>query len=467
MNKKFWTMLLVSTCWTMGAFAGLPEAVQSFEKGEYETAYPELLALSEEGNTVAAYYLGRMYQDGLGVTADKDKALHYFEMADKAQNPDAAVALGRMAIKGEGIAQNNELGLQYLKKAAYAGNENALYELGQAYEKGEGVEKNYTYAFGFYYMGALKGDKRAQLKVGKYYLQGRGIPQDYNAAVKWYVRSANQGYIPAQQEWANLRVSHPRLRNPLDAYSWFSILAAYNSDSVGQEAAARREQISRSFDGAILAAQQKKIMEWRPVPASQSVPAKERLEAIIPVVPGFNDDETTKTRLEAGAALHSDGTNYGVNGKMIETAVSTGDRGALEKAIEKSAEKGQIKAFGYYGDLLRNRFGDVAASVTWYRKGADAGDAYSQYQLGKAYCEGRGINPPDIATCYGWMLIASKTADKNLTLTVRDAIQSIEGAATTEELEKGKTVVDTYNQQQESKSTEKQNKKSPGLFNLF
>ena len=466
MKSKFSVVLLLSCMLSTPVLAGLPEAVGAFESQNYEAAYPELLGLANEGNSVAAYYLGRMYNEGLGTTADKVKAIRYFEQADKASNPDASVELGKMAINGEGTVQNTELGLQYLKKAAYAGSENALYELGKIYEEGTGVEKNYTYAFGYYYMGALKGDKRAQLVVARYYLNGRGIPQDFNAAMKWYVRAANQGYIPAQEEWAETRISNKRLMNPLDAYSWYSILAAYNSDEVGQRAAGKRDQIGSKFDSNVLASQQKKIMNWRPVPAEKSVPAVERRNAIIPVIPGYNDEATIKSRLDTGVALDLDGSAYGINGNMIENAVSSQNREPLEQLIDQAAAKGLIQAYGYYGDLLRSRFHDDAASVTWYRKGAEADEPYSQYQLGKAYCEGRGINPADVATCYGWLLQASQKADKNLALTVNGALRSIEAEALPEELEKGRQFQEELVKTQETKNTDNK-PKAPGLFNLF
>ena len=466
MKIKFVATMMLSTLLSVSAMAGLSDAVRAFDAGDYQAAYPELLSLSEEGNAVATYYLGRMYKEGLGVTADTAKAIRYFELSDKGQNPDATVELGRMAMDGEGTVQNTELGIQYLKKAAYAGSENALYELGRLYEDGTGVEKNYTYAFGFFYMGALKGDKRAQLKAAQYYLTGRGIPQDYSASMKWYTRSANQGYIPAQEEWASIRTNHPRLSNPLDAYSWYSILAAYNSEEAGQRAAAIRDEIGSGFDSNILTTQQKKIMDWRPIPASATVPPHERKEAVMPIIPGFNDETTTKERLESGVALQLDGSAYGVNGHMIEDALETMNREPMEKAITAAANGGQIKAYGYYGDLLRSRFNDDTSSVVWYRKGAEAGEPYAQYQLGKAYCEGRGINPPNVAECYSWLLPAANTADHNLSLTVRDALDSVKAMATPDELKEGEQLLAGREQKKQEENKGK-TKKAPGLFNLF
>ena len=465
MVKKIIPAFVLASCLACAAAADLNEAVRSFNKGEYQEAYPELKALSEEGNPVAAYYLGRMYREGLGTDVDTDKAVHYFEAADRGHYPDAAVALGQMVIKGEGALQDANLGEQYLKKAAYAGNNDALYALGEMYETGEGVERNYTYAFGFFYMAALKGDQRAQLKTAQYYLNGRGIPQDYKEAVKWYTRSANQGYVPAQREWAALRADNVRLRNLMDAYSWYSILAAYNSDEVGKEAAQIRDAIARTFEGHVLTAQQQKIMAWRPVPPERSVPPQERAMAIQPIIPGFNDEETIKTRLDSGDAFQTDGTAYGVTQQMVDSAVGSGDRSALETAVESAVAAGHKEAYGYYGDVLRSRFNDDKSAVIWYHKGAEAGEPYAQFQLGKSYCEGRGVETPDISVCYGWMLTALPKADPNFAPVVRNALISIEGGALPDELKKGKELAEENKAKQ--KEAEPQKPTKSGLFNLF
>lgn len=457
--------LLCSTILSVQAMAGLPEAIQSFDRKEYKNAFAEFSYLAEEGDPTAVYYLGRMYNEGLGVDKDNIKALELFQLADKGYNMDAAVQLGKMMLTGQGMAKNTDLGLQYLKKAAYAGNEDALYELGNAYLNGTGVEKDYTYAFGFYLIGALKGDKRAQTKVGQAYLSGRGIPQDYSESVKWYARAANQGYVVAQKEFAEVRETNPRLMNLLDAYAWYSILAAYNSDEIGQTAAAKRDALGLKIKNTKdLTARQQKIREWRPISAADSVPDEERRKAVLPVIPGFNDAATTQQMLEGGSVLLTDGSPYGVTTDMINDAITSQDRTALEKAVTLAGTDGKTKAYAYYGDLLRSRFDDEKGAVNWYQKGADAGDAYAQYQLAKMYCEGRGVENPDASVCYGWLLTSAKTADQNLTLSVQSAILAVEAEATADELTKGKEFAE---QQAQKAAVQQPEKKAPGLFNLF
>ena len=86
------------------------------------------------------------------------------------------------------------------------------------------------------------------------------------------------------------------------------------------------------------------------------------------------------------------------------------------------------------------------------------------FQLGKSYCEGRGINPPSPATCYGWLLLAARTTDRSLSLTVKESLRAIESLATPEELKQGKEL---FEEKTEMKNQETETKPKQKLFNLF
>ena len=159
--KKILYALLCSSLLSAPAFAGFDEAIQAFNDQNYSAALVEFSYLSDEGNADASYYLGKMYDEGLGVTQDKEKALAYFKKSDAGYNTAATLALANAFLADDKIAEYGELGVQYLKKAAYAGSGEAFYLLGNVYAAGQIVPKDYTYAFGYYLLGALKGDKKA------------------------------------------------------------------------------------------------------------------------------------------------------------------------------------------------------------------------------------------------------------------------------------------------------------------
>lgn len=451
--------LLISTA----AFAGLSEALTAFEIKRYDQAFSEFSYLADEGDATAYYYLGKMYAQGLGVEKDEQRAVEYYQKAEKAYNIDAAYELAEMLL-AEAKDKNDErfqTGLKYLKRAAYAGQANALNQLGEMYEQGNNVTKDYKSAFGFYLMGALKGDAKSQFNVARLYFSGKGAPQDYENGLKWMSRAARQGYVLAQKELALGRISEPAIRNLPEAYAWLSIIAAYNSDDVGEWARAKRNEVEKKIKKRdVLLAKQRSAREWRPVAPENSVPKSDLLLIPTPIIPGFNDPESVQAMLAQGEVLLTDGRKWGITPDLIVKASITKDFEPIEKAVNAAVEKGDTQVYAYYGDLLRSRFQNEKSAVDWYRKGAEAGDAYAQYQLAKAYCEGEGVDAARPGQCYAWLKIAEENSADTLKLTIQNALEVVEASLTPEEEKQGNDLLTEY-----KTKNAKANKKE--LMNFF
>ena len=444
MIKKTIFCLLCSTIFITPSFAGIKEGLDAYEKKEYEKAFEEFSYLANEGDNVAAYHLGLMYSDGLGVEQSKVKAAEYFLAAYKNGNLLAAEKLARMLMSGDGIEQDAENGLALLKSAALSGNKEALYTLGDMHLSGEGVEKNFVYAAGFYKLAALQGYAPAQFKLALLYLSGRGVPQDYPLAIRWLSRSANQGYVPAQKEMAIQRSSNSRLTDITEAYAWLSVIAAYNSDETGKWAAEKRDALgSKIKDGKNLTIAQQMARKWRPVEASKTVP-KQELSAPLPIIPGFNDDETLrKLSEEQQQTVLSDALVFGISSDEVEDALVAHDVEKLEQKITERGKNGQPAAFTYWGKIVERRIQDPQKALDWYRLGADYGDAEGAFYTGKAYCEGKLVasSPVD---CYSWLLIAEKRGDEALKASIAPILADVEAQLTPQEMEQGKKKADSF-----------------------
>ncbi len=461
MRKQF---LLLTTILSLGtsAIAGLPEALMSLNYQQYTTAFNEFNELVNQGNAAALYYLGRMYQDGLGVPQNISLAVNYFKSADEAFYLPAASQLGKILLHGEkGIPANPAQAIILLKKAALSGDAEAAFELGNAVLAGQGEEApNYNHAFGYFLIAALKGERRAQYQLSQMYLSGRGIPQNYQKALIWMTKSANQGFVRAQIELANLAENNIQLKNLGEAYSWNSILAAYNSDSIGTTAARKRDDLAKKIRSKDLAERQAQIRSWAPQTAEKSVTDEERSKVTIPTIPGFNDPKTLQQILLQEGTLPQDPTAFGLTRQEIDIAEATGDRVPLTTAIEKAVKREKIQAAAFYGDLLRKRFHDMEEAVKWYQTGADAGDPYARYQLSRAYCEGWST-PPDAAKCYNWLLLTKETPDPVLNGLIQQAILTVRANATPDELKRGESQAAAYQKKTQDKEKEK------SIFDLF
>jgi len=89
---------------------------------------------AENGDTIAQYNLGNMYDNGEGVTTDMKKAVFWYKKAAK---------------QGDSYAQFKLI--QWYKKAAKQGDSDAQFNLGRCYGRGEGVsmdieKANFWYA---------------------------------------------------------------------------------------------------------------------------------------------------------------------------------------------------------------------------------------------------------------------------------------------------------------------------------
>lgn len=444
--------------------AGLSEALTAYGIKRYDQAFAEFTYLADEGDATAAYYLGKMFANGYGVEKNEQMAIDYYQKAEQAYNIDAAYELAEILLTDidEGEEERFETGINYLKRAAYAGQSDALYQLGEFYEKGKGVPQDYKNAFGFYLMGALKGNMKAQYRVSRLYLAGRGVPQDFENGVKWLSRAARQGYVIAQKDLADARVVMPSIRNLPEAYAWYSIIAAYNSDEIGDDARKKRNEIEKKIKKKdIVISKQRAAREWRPISPEKSVPMSDLLLIPTPIIPGFNDAEAVQSILAQGGVLLTDGRKYGVTPDMIVKASINKDFSAIEKAVNTAVGKGETQAYAYYGDLLRTRFQNDKDAVTWYQKGAESADVYAQYQLATAYCEGRGVDAARPSQCYAWLKIAEGGSADTLRLTIQNALEVVEADITDEERKQGDQLMEEY------QAIISKDSKAKDLLNLF
>ncbi|MBP5344199.1 MAG: sel1 repeat family protein [Alphaproteobacteria bacterium] len=444
--KKF---LLYATCcsmllWNVSAQAGLLDAKLSLQYQQYPAALAEFNVLAEQGSPAALYYLGYMHQGGLGVPVNLATAYNYYKRADEAFYLPAAAPLGAMLLKGgAGVPTSYSSAIHLLKKAALSGSASAAYELGMIHLNGLGkgtahaVPENFNHAFGYFLLGALRGDRRAQQQLSKMYLVGRGVPQDYQKSLAWLTRAANQGYPKAQLELATLLESDPRLKNPSLAYAWYALLAAYGEQELGVMAATKRDALAKNLSAQEIAQRQKEVQQWRRKLPEETVPEAERAADQLPIIQGFNDPNTLQQIISTEGILPMDGKQFGVTQEMLDTSQATQDFTQVEMNIEKSMKRGLIRAGAYYADILRRYFHNDIGAFKWYQKSAEAGDAYAQYQLAKAYCEGRGVEP-DASECYAWLLTVQNAQNPTLNALVQQALAAVNSNATPLELERGR-----------------------------
>jgi hypothetical protein len=98
------------------------DPISRFFTAEIVSLYQET---AEKGDSLAQRNLGHMYDKGLGVTQDLQKAIHYFTLAADQGNVEAQLTLGSMHVLGEGVPTDLEKAIHYFTLAADQGNAEA------------------------------------------------------------------------------------------------------------------------------------------------------------------------------------------------------------------------------------------------------------------------------------------------------------------------------------------------------
>jgi uncharacterized protein len=176
------------------AAATLEDALAAYERGDYATAIPLFRAFADQGNAVAQFNLGLMYEDGNGVPQDNAIAVSWYQKAADKRNVDAQSRLGFIYEYGYGVPLDAAIAASWYQKAADQGDAVAQLSLASMYERGWGVPQDFAVAASWYQKAADQGDARAQETLGRMYEDGRGVPKDYVAAYLWFNLVAH--YIP-------------------------------------------------------------------------------------------------------------------------------------------------------------------------------------------------------------------------------------------------------------------------------
>ena len=167
-------------------------------KSNYGNIFEKLCQLSLNGDIIAQYQLGNMYDYGYGVEKDSKKAAYWYQKAAEQGYACAQDRLGTAYFIGYGVEKDELKAVEWYGKAAEQGFVDGQVNLGHMYEKGYGVNKDYTKAVEWYGKAAEQGDAPAQYHLGKFYQNGNAVAKDYDKAQDWYRKAADQGNSNAQ-----------------------------------------------------------------------------------------------------------------------------------------------------------------------------------------------------------------------------------------------------------------------------
>ena len=117
---------------------------------------------------------------------------------------EAQFQLAVLYDNGVGVEKNLQKAAQWFRKAANQGHVLAQYSLSVCYDTGSGVEKDAAKAFEWCMKSAKKGFAQAQYNVGVCYRNGDGVDMNIEKAAEWYQKAAEQGHGVAHNAFSRL-----------------------------------------------------------------------------------------------------------------------------------------------------------------------------------------------------------------------------------------------------------------------
>jgi len=150
------------------------------------------------------YYLGYMYERGLGVETDLERAFEEYEIAKlkdvkaavrRLDKPDYQEYLEKKKVRAlfaklEKVGLYSEERLQILQEIYDYGYRGISYYLGCYYF--EKKDHDYQKALDYFLEAYEYGDKHASTALGKMYLKGMGVTKNYIVAIKYIKEAAEQ-----------------------------------------------------------------------------------------------------------------------------------------------------------------------------------------------------------------------------------------------------------------------------------
>ena len=104
--KKLLLLLLVSFGLVSSINADINDGWVAYQQRDFRTALKEFQVSAEQGDVIAQYAIGWMYDNGEGVSQDDRQAFSWYKKAAEQGYAQAQFNLGWMYANGNGIEKN-------------------------------------------------------------------------------------------------------------------------------------------------------------------------------------------------------------------------------------------------------------------------------------------------------------------------------------------------------------------------
>lgn len=181
-----------------------------------------------KGDPKNQYFAGKLFQEGVGVKKDYDKAFDFFQKSAAAGFVKSEIALGDMYRNGYSVPKNMRLAVKHYLNAAERGDQEAK-DILDKMDVESVLDLN---SMEYLSYKALNGEAAKQYQLYLKYYHGNGVPVNYDLALDYCQRAANDGYEKAMMTMANLYMKGMLVnRDPRTSFDWYRRAALVGNDS--------------------------------------------------------------------------------------------------------------------------------------------------------------------------------------------------------------------------------------------
>ena len=200
------------------AIADVSTGVSLLEAGDVSGAAEAFAAAYEAGDGDGAFYLGRLFELGLGTDRDEMRAADLFAAAAALGSAQGQLRLGLLHHEGRVLLRDYVEGTRLICAAADAGLAEAQLNCGLAHQAGRGVAEDAERVSAYLEMAAAQGNVAALNALGSAALEAG----DTAAAMKHFRVSAEAGNAFGMLSLARL-LETAEEPDSVGAYAWASL----------------------------------------------------------------------------------------------------------------------------------------------------------------------------------------------------------------------------------------------------
>ena len=265
--------LVVFGVMTLPAMADVSKGLELLEAGDVSAAATEFqTAFDENGDGDGAFYLGRLFEFGVGVEADLVRAANLYAAAAAANRPSelAKVRLGDFYVDGTVLLRDYSEAAKLYCEAAESGIVEAQVNCGLVHQTGQGVDKDLEKALVNFERAAEQGSVVAINLAASAYLNGVGTLIDREKARMLFEQGAELGNGLSFYELARLWAfpANPDDADDVQAYVYANLAAVRQVE----DAVALRDELEARMSASDILVGQAKARAWTEERASTAQP---------------------------------------------------------------------------------------------------------------------------------------------------------------------------------------------------